>query len=492
MAIPTGTNSRISPHSDEEIPINGLKREARWVTGAYYTPPSLVEIILDNVLDPALPNSVAELEGFSICDPACGTGHFLLPAAQRLAARWASLTRIEPAVAAKLAVEKCIFGVDSDERAVAQCRRNLQDLAPRSQLEQNLRCADSLSGAPPEYALTLTEADRWCVRHGAPRGPLHWSLEYPKGFDVVLGNPPFLNVIERRHRDGYAAFRRAAFPELDGTADRAFHFLALAARILKPGGVIGMVLPRAFLNAPSASRLRQRLNLRFSFTPTEANLFDGAAVFVTLVGIGPPGPCRVLGSGTVPLESSNWWLALSGAGKEDPSSSRLRDHFEVSAGMTAADAYDSLEWLQDDPVGAGQKLLTTGLIDPGEHRWGSRTCRYLGRKVAHPRLNLEASTASLKRRLAKATRPKIIVAGLSKRVEPYLDLQGEFMGAVSTYVIHHAADDVAQLSALQNHLLTAGVSRRFTDVLGANAMGGGSITMKKSFLENLPWAPTPS
>ena len=48
---------------------------------------------------------------------------------------------------------------------------------------------------------------------------------------------------------------------------------------------------------------------------------------------------------------------------------------------------------------------------------------------------------SLVRRVERSTRPKVLVAGLSKDVEAFFDLAGEYMGAVSTFSIYHAADD---------------------------------------------------
>ncbi|MGH3979980.1 MAG: N-6 DNA methylase, partial [Pseudonocardiaceae bacterium] len=70
-------------------------------TGSYYTPTSLTEALLDSALDPVLNEAaatagdaeakVAALLGVTVCDPACGSGHFLVAAARRIARRVAQL-----------------------------------------------------------------------------------------------------------------------------------------------------------------------------------------------------------------------------------------------------------------------------------------------------------------------------------------------------------------------------------------------------------------
>jgi hypothetical protein len=75
------------------------KGNARKTTGSYYTPDSLVQVLLDSALEPVVERTLAAnpsepvdaLLKLSILDPACGSGHFLLAAARRLAAHVARL-----------------------------------------------------------------------------------------------------------------------------------------------------------------------------------------------------------------------------------------------------------------------------------------------------------------------------------------------------------------------------------------------------------------
>ena len=75
------------------------KGNARKTTGSYYTPDGLVQLLLDSTLEPVVQETLARqpakpvdaLLNLAIVDPACGSGHFLLAAARRLAAHVARL-----------------------------------------------------------------------------------------------------------------------------------------------------------------------------------------------------------------------------------------------------------------------------------------------------------------------------------------------------------------------------------------------------------------
>lgn len=394
--------------------------------GAFYTPEWMADLLLDYALEPLLESNPGPLH---ICDPACGAGVFLLLAAKRLRKRGRE--------------GDILTGIDIDPGALALVEKafDQEDLPQPSLLLQN-------------------------------------ALVHPPGdVDVMVGNPPFQNSIERKSPS--PTLRRFAL--LGGTADLAFEFLAMAHQSIRQGGRIGFVLPRAVLNASSAERLRRELNPRLILTPAQANYFSGASVFVALVVTGPAGPC-LTESGEVEAGDSNWWRLAVG-GEEQKFGKPLSDCFEVSASMTTADAYSILPLITEG--GKGLKLITTGLIDPDENFWGVRPCRFLGRTFSYPMLIPDLLSGSLAERARRARRPKILIAGLSKRIEAILDPSGETLGSVSTYSVFHPEDDLEALRSLLNFLHTEGASMAFRSELGANALGGGSITLTKAFLKNL-------
>ncbi|AWC25168.1 type II restriction m6 adenine DNA methyltransferase, Alw26I/Eco31I/Esp3I family [Aminobacter sp. MSH1] len=153
------------------------KGNARKTTGSYYTPDALVKLLLDSTLDPILDaaeargasDPVGEILKLSIIDPACGSGHFLLGAARRAAARIAKLrspgapSQTEFQHALREVVAHCIYGVDRNPMAVELCKvalwiEALDPGKPLTFLDAQIRCGDSLIGV----------FDRSMLKHGIP------------------------------------------------------------------------------------------------------------------------------------------------------------------------------------------------------------------------------------------------------------------------------------------------------------------------------------
>ncbi|WP_437533141.1 N-6 DNA methylase [Sorangium sp. So ce726] len=144
------------------------KGNARKTTGSYYTPDSLVQVLLDSALEPVIADTIAKnpanpseaLLGLSIVDPACGSGHFLLAAARRLAAHVARLqangtpSAGEYRHALRQVVGHCIFGVDLNPMAVELCKVGLWMEAvepglPLTFLNSHIQHGNALLGTTP-------------------------------------------------------------------------------------------------------------------------------------------------------------------------------------------------------------------------------------------------------------------------------------------------------------------------------------------------------
>ncbi len=139
------------------------KGNARKISGSYYTPDSLVQTLLDSALDPVLQR--AEDEGgvdailaLDVIDPACGSGHFLLGAARRMATRVAQIRANadgtdapDYARAMRDVARNCIHGVDRNPMAVELAKvalwiETVEPGKPLGFLDTNLVCGDSLLG----------------------------------------------------------------------------------------------------------------------------------------------------------------------------------------------------------------------------------------------------------------------------------------------------------------------------------------------------------
>jgi hypothetical protein len=139
----------------------------RKTTGSYYTPSSLISLLLDSALDPVLEDKVsgkskAEAEAavlnMKVVDPACGSGHFLIAAAQRIAKRLAAVRTgdDEPSPdeirkALRDVAGRCLYGVDVNEMSAELCKvalwmEALEPGRPLSFLEHRIQAGNSLLG----------------------------------------------------------------------------------------------------------------------------------------------------------------------------------------------------------------------------------------------------------------------------------------------------------------------------------------------------------
>ncbi len=139
---------------------------ARKTSGSYYTPDSLVQELLDSALEPVIDQKLKErpdnptgaLLEIAVIDPACGSGHFLLGAARRLAERLAELRAIDGSArpadyrhALREVINHCIYGVDRNPMAIELARTALwlegfEPAQALSFLDHHLLCGDALLG----------------------------------------------------------------------------------------------------------------------------------------------------------------------------------------------------------------------------------------------------------------------------------------------------------------------------------------------------------
>lgn len=163
--------SLLELHAEIEGRTFKLRRAAgseRKSTGSYYTPDELVQELLDSALEPVLERRLRGLEGeaaerallsIRVCDPATGSGHFLIAAAHRMARRLASIRTGEESPppeevrrALRDVISRCIFGVDVNPMAVELCKvalwmETMEPGKPLAFLDHHIQCGNALLGA---------------------------------------------------------------------------------------------------------------------------------------------------------------------------------------------------------------------------------------------------------------------------------------------------------------------------------------------------------
>jgi len=270
------------------------KPEVKKAGGVYYTPTYIVSYIVQQTL-----SKINAHEKLRIIDPACGSGSFLLGAYQYLLDKhYQQYLKDNPLKWTKgrvprlyqtewgewrLTVEErkrilldSIYGVDIDPQAVEVTKLSLllkvlegeteQSLGRQLALFQarvlpdlahNLKCGNSLI-APDFYdgqMALFNEEERYRIN------VFDWTAEFPKimaqgGFDVVIGNPPYVRQESIQESKGY--FERH-YQVYQGTADLYAYFIEKGMSLLKKGGLFGFIVANKWLRANYGKSLRQWL-----------------------------------------------------------------------------------------------------------------------------------------------------------------------------------------------------------------------------------------
>lgn len=156
-------------HTDERtFTLDVSTGNERKKSGSYYTPSDLIALVLDEALDPLIDEAIREsdpeqaLLDLTVVDPACGSGHFVVAAARRIAAALATVRteETEPTLAALRAatadvIERCVYGVDLNDLAIEITKVALWLEAfdadrPFPFLDAHFRVGNALLGTTPE------------------------------------------------------------------------------------------------------------------------------------------------------------------------------------------------------------------------------------------------------------------------------------------------------------------------------------------------------
>jgi hypothetical protein len=383
--------------------------------GAFYTPPDVAARLVGLALD-----GLDGLDGAPIvCDPACGDGAFLLAAGELLTRRGLSRARV---------ARDLLWGCDIDQDAVALTRQAIIEWS-------NVDPADHLVVADG-----LSVGERWGAR-----------------FDAVVGNPPFLNQLER------ATVRRTPLPatlaEFAGPyTDTAWLFLVAALGLARPGGRVVLVQPQSLIAARDAKAVRDAVEpLLEGMWWCDELLFD-ATVRVCAPVLGPKAGARARrwsGRDASEVASIDWpqrsWSALLALDVPDVdlsgSDATLGTITTATAGFR--DEYYGLSAaVIDEPDGDLPLLITSGLVDVGRVLWGARSTRFAGRRLAHPRVDPSLVATPVQRWVRQRLVPKVVVATQTKVVEAAVDVEGAWVPSTPVISVHTDAADLWRVAAV--------------------------------------------
>lgn len=272
------------------------KPEVRHAGGVYYTPQYIVDYIVENTVGELVKNKTPEeIENIKILDPACGSGSFLIGAFDYLIkyheSYFASLKsaghkkykndfyntdegEIKLTLSRKNAILKNnIFGVDIDREAtevaiMSLYLKLLDEGYDRGQAEffmkghilpdmtGNIKCGNSLVVTDFYKKSLFNDSIIDVIK------PFDWQTAFPlifknNGFDVVIGNPPYIRVQELDYN--FIDYCKEKYKTAWKRIDISILFIELANSLLKDNGLNGYITSNQFLSTEYGKKARELL-----------------------------------------------------------------------------------------------------------------------------------------------------------------------------------------------------------------------------------------
>jgi len=229
--------------------------------GIYYTPSYIVDYIVKNTVGEYIKtHTPEEIRKVRILDPACGSGSFLIRAYKELENYWnqqygtqetLKFDEGESFYSMKVEILKNnIFGVDLDPKAVEIAQLNLLlQISERKQrlpiLQNNIKIGNSLIDDP-------SVSDK----------AFKWEEEFPEimregGFDVVIGNPPYVDIKQLEPKLVKYFFRQ--YSTIENRKNLYSTFIEKAFYLLKQDGYFSFIIPNSILYNESYRKIRKLL-----------------------------------------------------------------------------------------------------------------------------------------------------------------------------------------------------------------------------------------
>ena len=247
-----------------EIAKQPARRKAH---GIYYTPEPVVDYIVRGTLGRVLekcktPKDVSRIK---VLDPACGSGSFLIKAFDMIREWYENYNKLNRPISVSGTLDAHIvpvpnpeeriltenlYGVDLDPQAVEITILNLSLKAVKAKeklpyMADHIKCGNSLI------------SDEKIAGDKA----FNWNVEFEEiikegGFNVVIGNPPYVRQEELSEIKPYLA---ANYETYQGMADLFVYFFEKELKMLKEDGYFGMIVSNKWLRAGYGKNLRKFL-----------------------------------------------------------------------------------------------------------------------------------------------------------------------------------------------------------------------------------------
>ncbi|HEY8747797.1 MAG TPA: N-6 DNA methylase, partial [Tepidisphaeraceae bacterium] len=428
-----------------------------------------------------------------------------------------------------------IHGVDLDDQAVEVTKLNLllkclegetsQTLGFEQRLfreralpdlGKNILCGNSLIGADiigTEAWNAMSEEEQRKIN------PFDYERAFPavfkqSGFDAVIGNPPYINMLtlDKLQPKPIKAYWSDSFSVAAGAYDIYILFFERGHDVLRQGGLLSFIVPNKFLAAEYAVRFREWIAETWQFRSivdfSRVKVWKKASVYPVVPGFQKDRPqsasvltvLQATGESASNLSSladvpfahldtmpDRLWSFVTRDGASMllrliSKSTPLAQVAQVWGASTVAegDTYPGLLVVGKRPAEPHARFVVSGTVQRYHSTWLVDAVQFTKKSYQQPYIKLVHPMTE--RRQQQAGSPKIVICKVALRPRALLDLDGEYVGAYTTYVLNSTLP-LQYVTAIINSRLMSWAYELLYDAL---AMSGGYLRFQPPQIRRLP------
>lgn len=347
-----------------------------------------------------------------------------------------------------------------------------------------------------------------------------WQIDFARvfrekgGFDVVIGNPPYVDSEEMtRSMPKLREYYTSKYETAKGNWDLFVLFIERAYTLADRNGYFSYIVPNKLIAAPYTKKIREKL-LSFNIISlrdySNVEVFKEAAVYPVVFRISKNNDRNsvnivVMDSLTTiktdkeincdTFYSDIDWdkyfntdaVTLELMAKISNNKS-LKEYATVKGAATVNEAYLVKEILKENSTNEIDKddfkFINTGTIDKYVSLWGIKDTRYIKGKYMNPYLKKDDLKSLSDTRLYETKNNKVIIGGMNKTLEAFYD-EGEYLAGKSTTIILDSKIDLKYILAVLNSTL---MSFYYSNQYNSMSLAGGFFRIGPPQIKDLPIA----
>ncbi len=306
------------------------------------------------------------------------------------------------------------------------------------------------------------------------------------GFDIVIGNPPYVSAVDRKRSQGLKNYYKKFYPEATGSYDDFILFLLRGLSILNSKGVYSWIIKNTFLSADYSLKTKEKLinkgGLYQSLDISNEDVFHKIGVYPIIINGNLQNKSKnfqELNVGNFKNLENDIFVKVKKLKKYTTFGDFKIKLFTGTAGFGANSIIKLIEIKRNDN---NIPFVVSGNVD--RYKFHNNNVRYMGTTYSKAYLKIKNQKVLADQKVNFFQSPKIVIAGMTKEIEAVYVKKPLALGVGIFGIYEFSGYDPYFLTGLLNSkFLSTYMVNKFKD----KHLAGGYISITKSVIEKLPF-----